>query len=102
MERRSSDEEAVVGVEAEERFVKERVVVLESVRLVHAKHRPRRAAQVRLVLQKDLVSRDNDVELEALVARVTPLVLADLKQNVTCHSNWSNTTADNYQTLQQV
>lgn len=67
----------MVGPELCESSVEKRVVVLESVSLVHHQHCPADGPQELLVLQQNLVRGENGVKLQPLV-RMAPFVLSDL------------------------
>ena len=68
----------MVGVKLHQRLVQERVVVLESMRLVDGERGPGHGTKERLVLQQDLVGRDDHVELQPLVSGVAPLKFTNL------------------------
>ena len=57
--------------------VEKRVVVFESVSLVHHEDGPANGPQEQLVFEQDLIRSEDGVKLQFLV-RVTPFVLPDL------------------------
>ena len=68
----------MIGVKLHQRLVEERVVVLESMRLVDGERGPGHGTKERLVLQQDLVRRDDHIELQPLVSGMAPLELTNL------------------------
>ena len=78
LQRRSGNQQPVIGVKLFERLVQQRVVVLEPMRLVDHQTGPADGAQKRLVLQQNLVRRQERVKLKSFVSGMTPLVLAQL------------------------
>ena len=73
----------MVGPELCERSVEKRVVVLESVSLVHHQDCPADGPQELFVLQQNLVRGENGVKLQPLV-RMAPFVLSDLRAKEEC------------------
>ena len=72
----------MIRVEIFEGLVEERVVVLEPMGFVHHEAGPADRAQKGFVFEQDLVGGEQGVEFEPLVARMAPLVLADLEKNL--------------------
>jgi hypothetical protein len=67
----------VIGVEGGEGLVEEGLLVLEPVGLVDLEDGPGERAQLRLVLEQDLVGGEEGLELGAFIARVDSLARAD-------------------------
>lgn len=76
------NEQPMVGVELHQCFVQQRVIILQSMSLVHQKRGPTQRSQECLVLKYNLIRRQHRVEFESLLlifARETPLVVTYLK-----------------------
>ena len=71
----------MVCSELSQSAIEERVVILQSMSLIHNQHRPVDGSKEMLVLQQNLICSEDGVKLEPLVG-MTPLILSDLKKEL--------------------